>query len=94
MDVVQAAGKPFVFVLNEAPTNSLLTVQAVRTLSKHGPVAAVIKTRQDFRSSMIKGGTVQELYPKGKSTEERSVDLWTEIAGALNKQGIEYEPAA
>jgi chromosome partitioning protein len=93
VDVVQAAGKPFVFVLNEAPTNSLLTVQAVRTLSKHGPVAAVIKTRQDFRSSMIKGGTVQELYPKGKSTEE-IVDLWTEIAGALNKQGIEYEPAA
>jgi chromosome partitioning protein len=93
VDVVQAAGKQFVFVLNEAPTNSLLTVQAVRTLSKHGPVAAVIKTRQDFRSSMIKGGTVQELYPKGKSAEEIA-DLWAEIAGALSKQGIEYEPAA
>jgi chromosome partitioning protein len=93
VDVIEGAGKRFVFVLNEAPTNGLLTIQAMRTLSKHGPVAAIIKTRQDFRSTMIKGGTVQELFPKGKSAAEIE-ELWTEIARTLNEQGIEYEPAA
>ena len=93
VDVIVAAGKPFMFVLNEAPTNGLLTIQAVRTLSKHGPVAAVIKTRQDFRSSMIKGQTVSELFPDGKSAAE-IIELWSEIVGTLNKQGVKYEPAA
>lgn len=93
VDVIEAAAKPFVFVLNEAPTNGLLTLQAMRTLSKHGRVAAVIKTRQDFRSTMIKGGTVQEIFPKGKSAAEIA-ELWAVIDGTLNKQGVQYEPAA
>lgn len=93
VDVIAAAGKPFVFVLNEAPTNGLLTIQAVRTLSKHGQVAAIIKTRQDFRSSMIKGQTVSELFPGGKSSAEIA-ELWSEIIGTLNKQGAHYEPAS
>jgi len=93
VDVIEAASKPFVFVLNEAPTNGLLTLQAMRTLSKHGRVAAVIKTRQDFRSTMIKGGTVQEIFPKGKSAAEIA-ELWSVLDCTLNKQGIQYEPAA
>jgi chromosome partitioning protein len=93
VDMIEGAGKPFVFVLNEAPTNGMLTLQAVKTLSKHGQVAAVIKTRQDFRSTMIKGGTVQEVFPKGKSAAEIA-DLWTEVRSALAKEGAQYEPAA
>ena len=93
VDVIESAKKPFVFVINEAPTNGLLTLQAMRTLSKHGRVAAVIKTRQDFRSTMIKGSTVQEIFPKGKSASEVA-ELWGVIVATLNKQGVHYEPAA
>jgi chromosome partitioning protein len=93
VDVIESARKPFVFVINEAPTNGLLTLQAMRTLSKHGRVAAVIKTRQDFRSTMIKGGTVQEIFPNGKSAAEIA-ELWGVIYATLNKQGVQYEPAA
>jgi chromosome partitioning protein len=93
VDVIESAKKPFVFVINEAPTNGLLTLQAMRTLSKHGRVAAVIKTRQDFRSTMIKGSTVQEIFPKGKSASEIA-ELWGVIDATLNKQGAQYEPAA
>jgi len=93
VDVIEGAGRPFVFVLNEAPTNGLLTLQAMRTLSKHGRVAAVIKTRQDFRSTMIKGGTVQELFPDGRSAGEIA-ELWGVVESTLNKHGAEYEPAA
>lgn len=93
VDVIEAARKPFVFVINEAPTNGLLTLQAMRTLSKHGRVAAVIKTRQDFRSTMIKGGTVQEIFPTSKSAAEIA-ELWAAIDATLNKQGVQYEPAA
>jgi len=93
VDVIEAADKPFVFVINEAPTNGLLTLQAMRTLSKHGRVAAVIKTRQDFRSTMIKGSTVQEIFPNGKSAAEIA-ELWDAIDGTLNKHGVQYEPAA
>ena len=93
VDVIEAAAKPFVFVLNEAPTNGLLTLQAMRTLSKHGRVAAVIKTRQDFRSTMIQGGTVQEIFPIGKSAAEIA-ELWSVLDGTLNKRGVQYEPAA
>jgi len=93
VDVIEAARKPFVFVINEAPTNGLLTLQAMRTLGKHGRVAAVIKTRQDFRSTMIKGGTVQELFPKSKSAAEIA-ELWGVIGATLSKQGVQYEPAA
>src|SRR5215472_3845422 len=88
VDVIEGAGRPFVFVLNEAPTNGLLTLQAMRTLSKHGRVAAVIKTRQDFRSTMIKGGTVQELFPNGRSAGEIA-ELWGVVESTLNKHGAE-----
>jgi len=53
----------------------------------------VIKTRQDFRSTMIKGGTVQEIFPNGKSAAEIA-ELWDAIDGTLNKHGVQYEPAA
>jgi hypothetical protein len=42
---------------------------------------------------MIKGQTVSELFPDGKSAAE-IIELWSEIVGALNKQGVKYEPAA
>ena len=93
VDVIESARKPFVFVINEAPTNGLLTLQAMRTLSKHGRVAAVIKTRQDFRSTMIKGGTVQEIFPNSKSAAEIA-ELWGVVEATLNRQGVQYEPAA
>ncbi|MGH7120592.1 MAG: AAA family ATPase, partial [Acetobacteraceae bacterium] len=39
VDLVQAAGKPFVFAVTQAKPNTRLTVQAVAALSEHGAVA-------------------------------------------------------
>ena len=64
IEVVESRGKPMVFVVNNASTNGKLTIQAVTALSQHGTVApAILHSRQDFRSTMIKGMTCGEVYP-------------------------------
>jgi len=93
IDVVERERKPMVFVVNNASTNGRLTFQAVTALSQHGTVAPVVlHARQDFRSTMIKGRTAAEVYPKGKSASEVS-DLWTYLETRLNKV-VDYGAAA
>ena len=88
-----AVRKPMIFVVNNASTNGRLTLQAVTALSQHGTVApTVIHTRQDFRSSMIKGKTAGEVSPNGKSAAEIS-SLWTYIETRLRKEA-QYGAAA
>ena len=61
VELVQAAGKPFVFAVTQAKPNARLTVQAVAALSEHGAVApAIVHDRVDYAGSMIDGRTVQE----------------------------------
>jgi chromosome partitioning protein len=75
---------PMVFVVNNAGAGRL-TTQAAVVLSQHGTVApAICRTRQDFRASMIKGQTVMETAPHGKSADEVS-ELWTYIESILAK---------
>ena len=71
VELVQTAGKPFVFAVTQAKPNARLTVQAVAALSEHGVVApAIVHDRVDYAGSMIDGRTVQETDPKGKSAAE------------------------
>lgn len=85
VDLVRAAGKPFVFAVTQAKPNTRLTVQAMAALSEHGAVApAIMHDRVDFAASMIDGRTVQEIDPKGRSAAEM-VELWVFVKAQLAK---------
>lgn len=91
LDIVDSAGKPILFVVNNAATNAKLTNQALTLLSQHGTVAAVdgnpviVRTRTDFRSSMTDGRTVQEIKSARKSAEEIAA-LWTAIKARMERE--------
>src|SRR3954453_18061554 len=91
LDLIDAADKPALFVLNNAATNAKLTNQALTILSQHGTVAAVdgqpviIHTRTDFRSAMTDGRVAQEIKPKSKAAEEIA-NLWKAVKARLEKE--------
>jgi len=71
VDIANAAGKPFVFAVNQAKGNARLTVQAVAALSAHGAVSpALVVDRVDYAASMVAGKSVLETDPKGRAAEE------------------------
>ena len=85
VELVQAAGKPFVFAVTQAKANARLTVQAMAALSEHGTVApAIVHDRVDYAGSMIDGRTVQETDPKGRSAGEMA-ELWRFIKAQIAK---------
>ena len=85
VDLVQAAGKPFVFAVTQAKPNTRLTVQAVTALSEHGAVApAIMHDRVDYAGSMIDGRTVQETDVKGRSAGEMA-ELWSFVKTRMAK---------
>jgi chromosome partitioning protein len=85
VELVQAAGKPFVFAVTQAKANARLTVQAVAALSEHGVVApAIVHDRVDYAGSMIDGRTVQETDQKGRSAGEMA-ELWQFVKAQMAK---------
>lgn len=89
VELVEAAGRPLVFVVNAATMRARITGEAAIALSQHGTVApTTIHQRTDFASSMIDGRTVMELNPECRSAVE-IVELWTYIASRL--QGTRRE---
>jgi chromosome partitioning protein len=85
VELVQAAGKPFVFAVTQAKPNARLTVQAVAALSEHGAVApAIVHDRVDYAGSMIDGRTVQETDQKGRSSAEMA-ELWRFVKAQITK---------
>ena len=80
VDLVQAAKRPLVFVVNGAANRARITGEAAVELSQHGKVAPVtIYQRTDFAASMVDGRTAAELDPVGKSAQEIA-DLWTYVS--------------
>ena len=85
VELVQQEGKPFAFVVTQAKSNALLTVQAMAALSEHGRVAPnVMHDRVDYASSMTDGRTVQETDPRGRSAEEVA-KLWEFVLKRLHE---------
>lgn len=85
VELVRAAGKPFVFAVTQAKPNARLTVQAVAALSEHGVVApAIVHDRVDYAGSMIDGRTVQETDQKGRSAAEMAA-LWHFVKARMAK---------
>ena len=64
VDLIEAAGKRMLFVVNGAAHRARITAEAAIALSQHGAVApAIIRHRTDFATSMVDGRTVAELTP-------------------------------
>ena len=85
VELVQGAGKPFVFTVTQAKPNTRLTVQAIAALSAHGVIAgSIVHDRVDYAGSMIDGRTVLETDGKGRSAEEMT-ELWAFIKAQLAK---------
>lgn len=85
VELVQGAGRPFVFAVTQAKANARLTVQAVAALSEHGIVSpSVMHDRVDYAGSMIDGRTVQETDPKGRSSLEMA-ELWRFVKARIAK---------
>jgi len=69
--LIEEAGCPFLFVLNQAKPRTRLQMQAVLALAKHGKLApTVIHDRTDFPTAAISGKTVTELDQEGPSAIE------------------------
>lgn len=85
VELVRAAGKPFIFAVTQAKPNARLTVQAVAALSEHGVVApAIVHDRVDYAGSMIDGRTVQEIDQKGRSAAEMA-EIWRFVKAQMAK---------
>jgi len=82
--LVDAQGKPLVFVVNSASPWARITLDSVAVLAQHGPVAPVIvHQRSDFASSMIDGRTVMEVDRRSPSAAEIN-QLWEYLNARLN----------
>lgn len=85
VDLVEAAGKKMIFVINGAAARAKIAGEAAVALSQHGTVAPVtLYQRTDFASSMIDGRTVLEIDPKSRSAEEVGA-LWKYVSAQLRK---------
>jgi len=86
VELVQAAGRPFLFVLTQAKPQASITAQAVAALSQHGRVAqAFIADRVAYAASMTGGNTAPELAAKGPAAEEVSA-LWKEMKSCFHEK--------
>jgi chromosome partitioning protein len=84
VELVEAAGKPLVFVLNAATRGARITGETAIALSQHGTVApTTIHQRTDFAASMIDGRTVMELAKAQKSAQEME-ELWAYLASRIS----------
>ena len=85
VDMVEAEGKPLMFVLNAVTARTRISAQAIMALSEHGPVAAILHQRTDYASSMTDGRVAVELDAASKSAEEIH-QLWAIVHKRLRKE--------
>jgi chromosome partitioning protein len=86
VELVEALGKPLVFVVNAAAPRAKITAEAVFALSQHGTLApAMIYNRTAFAASMIDGRTVMEIQGEERAAAE-IVALWDYLGGRLRRE--------
>ena len=86
VELVEAAGKRMVFVINGAAQRAKITGEAAIALSQHGTVAPVtLYQRTDYAASMIDGRTVQEIDAASRSAAEIS-ELWLYVFAQIRKK--------
>jgi chromosome partitioning protein len=83
VDLVNAAGRPFAFVVSQAIGRARLTNQLARGLAAQGRVAPTdIHHRVVYAESMIDGRVARELEPSGSAAQEITA-LWSWTANLL-----------
>jgi chromosome partitioning protein len=86
LPILQAAGRPFVFVLTRVNPQARLTVQTVMTLSEHGPVIQPpLRERVGYPTAMIDGRTAQEIDPSGPAALEVA-ELWKSVKSRFDEK--------
>jgi len=86
LDLVEAAGKPFAFVLNRVKHRSRLAAEARRVLGEHGRVAPVeLSDLVDYPLAAARGLGVTELAPDGKAAAEVR-ELWGFVERVLDSK--------
>ena len=86
VELVEAAGKRMVFVINGAAQRAKITGEAAIALSQHGTVAPVtMYQRTDYAASMIDGRTVQEIDAASRSAAEIG-ELWLYVSAQIRKK--------
>jgi chromosome partitioning protein len=85
IELVEAAAKKMLFVINGAKARARLTSQAAIALSQHGTVAPVIVSdRTDYAAAMTDGRTLPEVEAKGPGATEIN-ELWKYVHTQLKK---------
>lgn len=85
VELVEALGKPLVFVVNGATPRARITSEAAIALSQHGTLApSIIHQRVDFAASMIDGRTVMELDARSRSAKEIA-KLWVYLRDRMER---------
>lgn len=85
VELVEALGKPLVFIVNAATPRARITTEAAIALSQHGTLApSIIHQRVDFAASMIDGRTVMELSDTSRSSQEIT-KLWDYLENRLER---------
>lgn len=86
VEIVEALGKPLVFVINAATPRARITSEAAIALSQHGTLApSIIHQRVDFAASMIDGRTVMELSEDALSSQEIK-KLWAYVSTRIERK--------
>lgn len=85
VELAKATMKPFLFVINNAKPQTIITAQAVAALSEHGRVAqAFISDRVAYAAAMTGGSTAPELAPKSAAATEIA-ELWAEVKACFQQ---------
>ena len=85
LDMIEAAGRNFVFVMSQAKKRTRLALETVPALAQHGKVSpVVIHDRVEFPTAAIDGRGVVELGDGAAATEIN--DLVTYLRKQLDKE--------
>jgi chromosome partitioning protein len=82
LELIEAAGRPFAFVITQAKPRTRLAAEALRVLAEHGRVApAVLHDRTDYPVAAVSGLAASESAPDGKAALEIA-----ELLGFIERQ--------
>ena len=71
VELIEAEGRPFAFVITQAKPRTRLAAEALRVLAEHGRVVpAVLFDRTDYPVAAVSGLAVTEAAPGSKAAQE------------------------
>lgn len=94
LDAIRKLGRPFAFVLNQAPSRSFRLSEAASALNMWGVLAMpYIVQRNDHQDALGAGLAVTEFAPESKAADEIRA-LWAWVKKRLNVKGADYAVAS